>query len=79
MPKILSVTALPNYKFELHYDTDEVRAFDVLPYICGSWFGKLEDENYYKTVHTVDGGCSIAWAGGQDIALHELYEKSLPE
>ncbi len=78
MPKILSVTPLPNYKLKLHYDTGEIKTFDVVPYICGSWFGQLKDEAYFQTVHITGNNNGIEWADGQDIAPHELYEMSLP-
>ena len=29
MPKILSVTPLPNYKLKLSYDTSEIKTFDL--------------------------------------------------
>ena len=28
----------------------EIKTFDVVPYICGSWFGQLKDEAYFQTV-----------------------------
>ncbi len=74
-PKILQVQALDDYKLLLTYETKEEKIFDVSPYISGDWFGKLQDPQYFKTVHIC--GSSIAWAGGQDIAPHELYEKSV--
>lgn len=77
MPKILSVIPLPNYKLKLCYDTSEIKTFDVMPYICGSWFGQLKDEAYFKTVHVINNGNGIEWADGQDIAPHELYEMGI--
>ncbi|MDR3320777.1 MAG: DUF2442 domain-containing protein [Desulfovibrio sp.] len=52
------------------------KLFDVQPYICGDWFGRLRDASYFKTVHVLPDGSGIAWADGQDIAPHELYEAS---
>ena len=75
-PKLLSVTPLTDYCLSLHYDTGEVKTFDVKPYIQGSFFGKLADESYFRTVHIVMDGYGIEWADGQDIAPHELYEMS---
>ncbi|MBR0281116.1 MAG: DUF2442 domain-containing protein [Oscillibacter sp.] len=31
---------------------------------------------YFRTVRLIDGGAGIAWAHGQDLAPHELYELS---
>ena len=39
-----------------------------------SWYGELRDPTYFRTVHLIDGGAGIAWANGQDLAPHELYE-----
>ena len=77
MPKILNVTPMSDYKLQLKYDTNEIKIFDVSPYIEGSWFGLLSDEEYFKTVHITGGGRSIEWEDGQDIAPHELYELSV--
>ena len=48
------------------------------PYATGSWYGRLQDERYFATVHLLPGGIGIEWEEGQDIAPHELYENSVP-
>ncbi len=73
-PKIIQAKPLDEYKLLLTFETNEEKVFDVNPYISGDWFGKLKDPSYFKTVHV--SGSSIEWAGGQDIASHELYENS---
>jgi hypothetical protein len=75
-PKIADVEVLPDYKLKLYYVNGEKKLFDVQPYICGDWFGQLRDTSYFKTVRVLPDGTGIAWAGGQDIAPHELYEAS---
>ena len=77
-PKILSLEALAEYKLRLCYETGEEKIFDVSPYICGEWFGRLRDTEYFKTVSILPGDIGIAWADGQDIAPHELYDASIP-
>lgn len=77
MPRILNVTPMSDCKLQLKYDTNETKIFDVSPYIEGSWFGLLSDEEYFKTVHITGGGRGIEWEDGQDIAPHELYELSV--
>ncbi len=74
-PKIIDVKPLDGYKILLLYETEEKRIFDVSPYIKGSWYGKLQDIRYFKSVHISDD--TVAWAGGQDLAPHELYENSV--
>ena len=75
-PRILEVTPLSAYRLKLRYETGETRLFDVAPYLTGEWFGKLKDKNQFNTVHLISGGTGIEWEDGQDIAPHELYEKS---
>ena len=60
----------------ISYNTGEQKIFDVAPYINGDWFGKLSDMQYFNTVRVA--GNTIEWAGGQDIAPHELYDDSIP-
>jgi hypothetical protein len=76
-PKIINVETLPDYKLKLHYETGEKRLFDVSPYIRGSWYGRLREASYFKTVHILPDGYGIEWAEGQDIAPHELYDTSV--
>ena len=76
-PKIISVKSLENYQIKLKYETGEVKIFNVLPYISGSWFEELYDKNYFKSVHLISNGYGIEWENGQDIAPHELYDLSV--
>ena len=75
-PKLTNVTPLESYRLKLEYETGEVKVFNVLPYISGSWYEELRDSAYFKTVHLLPGGSGIEWENGQDIAPHELYECS---
>ena len=78
-PKLTSATAKDNLTLLLTYENGERKTFDVKPYARGSWFGKLADGDYFKTVRLLPGGTGIIWPEGQDIAPHELYEDSIPE
>ena len=75
-PRVLEVKPLNDYKVLVAFETGERKIFDVSPYISGDWFGKLKDTEFFKTVRVA--GSTIAWAGGQDIAPHELYDDSVP-
>ena len=75
-PKVLDVSPLDEHKVMVAFDTGERKVFDVAPYISGDWFGKLRDTEFFKTVRVA--GNTIEWAGGQDIAPHELYDYSVP-
>lgn len=74
-PRVIEVKPLPDYKLFLRYETDEQKIFDVAPYISGEWFGKLNDSEYFNSVRI--NGNTVEWKGGQDIAPHELYERSI--
>ena len=76
-PKIIEVRPLSGHKLFLRYETNEQRVFDVVPYISGDWFGKLEDPQYFNSVRL--SGNTVEWKGGQDIAPHELYEYSIAQ
>ena len=76
-PRLVSVKPLPDAKLQLCYETGERKIFDVTPYIVGSWFGNLRNEEYFRTVHLLADGTGIEWQDGQDIAPHELYELSV--
>lgn len=75
-PNVKDVIPLEDYRLELHYQNGEVRLFDVSPYIKGEWYGQLKDPAFFRSVHPCDD--TVEWAGGQDIAPHELYELSEP-
>ena len=77
-PKLTKVEPLKPLKLCLYYETGEVKLFDAAPYATGSWYGRLQDESYFATVHLLPGGIGIEWEEGQDIAPHELYENSVP-
>ena len=76
-PKIISVEAIKDYKIKLHYETGEIKLFNVLPYISGTWYEELNSYSYFKTVHIISNGKGIGWEHGQDIAPHELYDMSV--
>jgi hypothetical protein len=78
-PKIISVKALDNYKIKLNYENGEIKLFNVLPYISGTWYEELNNNNYFKTVHIISNGNGIEWEHGQDIAPHELYDMGISE
>ena len=79
MPKLLDVSLADGFQIVLAYETGERRLFDVAPYIEGSWFGELSDPGYFRLVHIEpEFRDFIVWPHGQDIAPHELFERSVP-
>jgi len=74
-PLVIGVEPQADYKVLLTFDNQEVRIFDMKPYIDrSSFFKQLEDETYFKTVRVSLG--SIQWKNGQDLSPHTLYSKS---
>jgi hypothetical protein len=78
LPKITDIEIVEKYKIKLNYETGEVKLFDVLPYINGTWYKELENEQYFTTIRITSNGNGISWEHGQDIAPHELYEMGVP-
>ena len=74
-PTVIKVTPKDDYKIFLEIDNGEKKVFDVKPYIKGSWFGKLNDNQYFSNVKT--NGFNIEWSDGQDICPDDLYYKSV--
>ena len=74
-----AIKAVPevDYVLRVYFDNGEKKIFDVKPYIKGSWYGKLKDEKYFKSVKT--DGFTVSWPEGQDICPDELYDLSTPE
>ena len=75
-PRLTKVEPMPSMILRLHYETGEVRLFDVAPYAEGAWYGELKDDAYFRSVRLLPGGVGVEWRDGQDIAPHELYEMS---
>jgi len=74
-PQVIAVEPKEKHQVVLTFDNQEVRVFDMKPYINrSSFFKQLEDEEYFKTVRVSLG--SIQWKNGQDLSPHTLYSKS---
>lgn len=76
-PRLEKVEPIAPLKLRLSYETGEIKIFDVAPYATGTWFGELKDDAYFKSVRVLPGGTGIEWRNGQDIAPHELYDRSV--
>jgi len=70
-PTVTKVIPQENNILFLESANGETKLFDVKPYIKGSWFGKLKNESYFKTVKV--NGYNIEWLDGQDICPDDLY------
>ncbi|MDR0321719.1 MAG: DUF2442 domain-containing protein, partial [Treponema sp.] len=45
-----NVKALNDYELELTFENNEIKIFDVKPYLDTGIFTKLKDENYFRMV-----------------------------
>ena len=75
-PTAVKVIPLENYKLMVYFDNQEVKEFDVRPYIMGEWYERLKDPSYFRAV-MVDR-YTVCWPEGQDLCSDELYELSIP-
>ena len=75
MITITQVTPLSNYCLQLQFNNNEVKIFDVKPYLSNGIFTELQNTDYFNTVHlNLD---SISWKNGQDFSPDTLYIKSI--
>ena len=73
-PRAIDVKVLPDYQLLITFDNDELKIFDVKPYLQCPQFATLKDPTMFSTVK-IDG-LSIAWENGADICPDELYYNS---
>jgi len=71
---VKDVTPLPDYKLQLKFENNEVRVFDVQPYLDMGKFSELKDKALFNSVRVSFD--SIEWANHLDFAPEFLYEKS---
>jgi hypothetical protein len=71
---VKKVKPLNDYKLELTFENNEIKIFDVKPYLDTGLFGTLKDENFFKMVKVSYD--TIEWPNGIDLDPEVLYEKS---
>lgn len=74
-PAVKSVKPLLNYTLLLTFDNNEVKIFDVKPYLDKGIFKELKEESNFNSVHVSFD--TIEWSNGADICPETLYEESL--
>lgn len=73
-PRIKDVKPNSNYTLTLTFTNDEVKVFDVKPYLDKGIFKELKDANLFNSVKPFLG--SIQWKNGQDLCPDTLYLES---
>jgi hypothetical protein len=71
---VKKVKPLNDYKLELTFENNEIRIFDVKPYLDTGLFKTLKDGNIFKMVKVSYD--TIEWPNGIDLDPEVLYEKS---
>ncbi|MDR2835637.1 MAG: DUF2442 domain-containing protein [Bacteroidales bacterium] len=71
---INKVQPLLDYKLELTFENNEIRIFDIKPYLNTGLFKTLKDENLFNGVKISFD--TIQWPNGIDLDPEILYEKS---
>ncbi len=73
-PRIKEVKPNNNYTITLTFMNDEVKVFDMRPYLDIGIFKELKDFHLFCTVKPFLG--SIQWKNGQDLCPDTLYLES---
>jgi hypothetical protein len=71
---IIGVKALNNYNLELTFENNEIKIFDMNPYLETGLFKKLKNKNMFNKVKISFD--TIEWPGEIDLDPEVLYEKS---
>lgn len=75
-PRVKAVQPNVDHTLTLTFTNEEVRLFDVNPYLDKGIFNELKELRYFNAVSPVLG--SIQWENGQDFCPDTLYMDSTP-
>jgi len=70
-PKIKHVEPTDYHTLIVTFENNEIREFDVKPYLEKGIFTELKDSSYFRRVRVVSG--SVEWPNGQDFSYDTLY------
>lgn len=70
-PRVKNVTPLDDYKLKIEFLNNEIKIFDVNPYLNFGIFKDLKNIGNFNSVKPFLG--SIQWNGGQDLCPDTLY------
>ncbi|MDY6868773.1 MAG: DUF2442 domain-containing protein [Chloroflexota bacterium] len=74
-PRVKAVKPNVDYTITLTFTNDEVRVFDVKPYLDKGIFRELKEPSIFNSVRPFLG--SIQWQNGQDFCPDTLYLDSV--
>ena len=75
-PRVKAVKPNPDYTLTLLFTDEQVRLFDVKPYLDRGIFTELKDMSLFNSVKPFLG--SVQWQNGQDFCPDTLYLDSVP-
>jgi len=73
-PKVINVKPDKNYILYLMFDNEEIRKFDLKPYLDFGIFAELKDVNVFNSVKVSFD--TIEWSNQADLDPEFLYQKS---
>ena len=76
IPKFVSVKALPDYKLHLEFEGNDIRIFDMTPYLEMTKYAELKDVERFNHVNIT--GFYVEWRPLVDIGIEVLYKGSVP-
>jgi len=74
-PRVKAVKPNPDYTLTLTFTNDEIKTFDVKPYLEKGIFRELKNLSIFNSVKPSLG--SIQWQNGQDLCPDTLYLDSI--
>lgn len=72
--RVKKVETLPEFILELIFDNDEIKYFDMKPYLEIGMYKKLKNKDKFATAKVSFG--TVCWDDELDIDPDTLYEKS---
>jgi hypothetical protein len=70
-PRVKDVKPNPDYTITLIFTNEEVKVFDMKPYLDTGIFKELKEHSLFNSVKPFLG--SIQWKNGQDLCPDTLY------
>jgi len=73
-PRVKSVTCIDNYKLRITFKNNEIKIFDISPYLDFPVYKELQNEALFKKAHVVND--TVTWNGEIDFDPDTLYLES---
>ena len=70
-PTVIKAEPQQGHKLIVHFSNNEIREFDVSPYLDRGVFTDLKDQEYFNKVIVAFG--SVQWPNEQDFSKDTLY------